>query len=349
MPKIGVVTLYGYTNYGNRLQNYAVQELLKRYGYETETLVTQKNLKPILKQVLMKFKAISGNVDAKRYLKLKSFSNKYIPIRKIYTRNMEISEKYAKQYDYFVVGSDQVWNPLIRKNERNNFFLKFAEKHQRLCISPSFGVREIPSNEKEAYREGLNGFNNLCSREKEGVTIIKTLTGKEAELLIDPTLALSYDSWSQIFETPPKKDIKKKYVLNAFLGKLPEEQLRQIYSAVEQEELELINVFKDESYSPGELLYMLSNAELICTDSFHFAAFSINFNRPFIVFRREGTFTEENMFSRLMTLLDMFKLQSREYSTLSLNNVMECDFTQSNRILTQERKKFFQYMDRLLK
>lgn len=36
--KIGIVTLNDYSNYGNRLQNYAVCRLLQNYGYSVETI-----------------------------------------------------------------------------------------------------------------------------------------------------------------------------------------------------------------------------------------------------------------------------------------------------------------------
>src|SRR5699024_11723880 len=37
LRKIGIITLNGYFNYGNRLQNFALQETLKRYNFEVET------------------------------------------------------------------------------------------------------------------------------------------------------------------------------------------------------------------------------------------------------------------------------------------------------------------------
>ena len=40
MPKIlGIITLIGYYNYGNRLQNYAVQEVLHSLGCNCETII----------------------------------------------------------------------------------------------------------------------------------------------------------------------------------------------------------------------------------------------------------------------------------------------------------------------
>ena len=45
--KIGIVTLFDSTNFGNKLQNYALQEILKQYA---EDVVTIKN-KPFPKSL----------------------------------------------------------------------------------------------------------------------------------------------------------------------------------------------------------------------------------------------------------------------------------------------------------
>ncbi|WP_049887916.1 hypothetical protein [Oceanobacillus massiliensis] len=39
MNKVGIITLNGYKNYGNRLQNYALQEAIKAIGFNVETIV----------------------------------------------------------------------------------------------------------------------------------------------------------------------------------------------------------------------------------------------------------------------------------------------------------------------
>src|SRR5699024_789349 len=39
MKKVGIITLNGYKNYGNRLQNYALQEVIKQQGFEVETIL----------------------------------------------------------------------------------------------------------------------------------------------------------------------------------------------------------------------------------------------------------------------------------------------------------------------
>lgn len=39
--KVGIVTINGNENYGNVLQNYAVQEVLKEVGAEAETILNR--------------------------------------------------------------------------------------------------------------------------------------------------------------------------------------------------------------------------------------------------------------------------------------------------------------------
>lgn len=37
--KVGIITIIDYNNYGNRLQNYATQEVIKHLGFEVETII----------------------------------------------------------------------------------------------------------------------------------------------------------------------------------------------------------------------------------------------------------------------------------------------------------------------
>ena len=39
--KAGIVSLYGTFNYGNRLQSYASQEILRELGFDTEVIYVQ--------------------------------------------------------------------------------------------------------------------------------------------------------------------------------------------------------------------------------------------------------------------------------------------------------------------
>ena len=77
--KIGLATLYGNTNYGNRLQNYAVQEIFKNRGYETETLVCKNSTpKVLLRKVYHAVMAPLGNKKSKRMAEFNRFNRKMV-------------------------------------------------------------------------------------------------------------------------------------------------------------------------------------------------------------------------------------------------------------------------------
>ena len=64
MKKVAILTINDNLNYGNRLQNYAVQEVLKKNGLKSETINNQKGkygvyfyiqkLKDIVKKIVKK-------------------------------------------------------------------------------------------------------------------------------------------------------------------------------------------------------------------------------------------------------------------------------------------------------
>ena len=140
IKRIGIITLHGYVNYGNRLQNYALQEVLKNFSEEVETSVFSKfsvqsngtlsKIKKVFSKPLPQtMKAISNRINFlvnksiidQREGRFKQFSQKYINEKHI--NNFDELNQIAKETDYFVVGSDQVWNPYAVKYKEKYYFL----------------------------------------------------------------------------------------------------------------------------------------------------------------------------------------------------------------------------------
>ena len=205
-------------------------------------------------------------------------------------------------------------------------------------------METLPEELWEEYREGIEGFTELSCREKAGVDLIENLTGRKAEWIIDPTLALKRVDWECIMKKPRK--MPKKYLLWAILGTAGNEAKEDVYRLAREQGLEVIEVFGNKiAMGPEQLLYWLAEASLVVTDSFHFTAFSINFNTPFLVLRRQGNRYEETMFSRLQSLLEMFHLEERVWKPNIQKEVLECDFTRANECLAIEREKFYEYIN----
>jgi hypothetical protein len=136
MKNIAIVTLIGYTNYGNKLQNYALQEVLTQIGFNVETIVYEQintitSKRALFKKVKrLKNKDILDIIQSLNYRYYIYANAKQIAETK--ERRTKIFKNFAdayineiehpidinnfpadlvEKYDYFVVGSDQVWNP----------------------------------------------------------------------------------------------------------------------------------------------------------------------------------------------------------------------------------------------
>lgn len=352
--RVGIITLYGLYNHGNRLQNLAIQKMLEDRGFTCESIVCRKSrIKEFARIGIHYFKSKFGKQESVRYMNFYRFVRKYMHMRFLYTKSGLIPSSASKEYCYFIVGSDQVWNPEIRKKERDNFFLRFAKRDQRICLSPSIAVSEIEPQYRREYIQGLNGFRYLSSREEAGAGIIKELVDRTAEVLIDPTMALTKDEWHTYYT--PIKIPEKNYVLQLFLEPISKERKSKIQAMADQLGAVVLDIADPKSareyYSvaPDGFLQLIENAALVCTDSFHAVAFSINFNTPFYVFPRVAVLESSNkMYSRIATILRKFALEDRTEEHYDKNGMTVCEFVHSNEILNTERIKFYSYLDRCL-
>lgn len=349
--KIGIVTLFGYSNYGNRLQNYATQIILEKKGYDVETLVcVKKPIKEKFKYLIYESLALFNFSNTKRRHLFKKFCDNHLHINFVKTKNGLIPEKISEDYDFFITGSDQVWNPIIRKKEKYNFFLRFANPEQRIALAPSIAYPDIPKDCFTEYIIGLNGFQYLSCREQNGSELIEKMTNKKCETIIDPTLYVEASEWRKI---AGYEKIKNNYILLLFLGDISEELKKKIINYAKINEMKVVDLFSKNSTffnsDPLNFVRLIDNASLVLTDSFHGTAFSINLNTPFYVFDRKQNIYEANhMSSRIVSLIDTFKLNERYCKSVEINWTDKCDFSISNSILERERRKFRSYLDQCL-
>ena len=356
MKKIGIITLNGYHNYGNRLQNYATQEVLKSLGFFVETFLVKKinNKKQNNKKIWIKIPTKilsflkSGSIrkmKKRRYNVFKTFTLNYIA-----ETNFAITEKYIPdtlkdEYDYFITGSDQVWNPNYPEVSHIHF-LTFAPKYKRIAFAPSFGVSKINPEYVDNYKKWISDIHRLSVREKDGARIIKELTGRDAVVLVDPTLLLTKEKWLSIAKESKNKP-KSRFLLTYFLGEMPSKYRKQINKIAADNNLTVVNLndIRDEKtyvIGPNEFIDYINSCSLLCTDSFHGTVFSILYEKPFIVYKRVGS--SFSMYSRIETLLNKFDLNSRKAENIKTNeDVFNIDYSHVPPILEKERNKALKF------
>lgn len=347
----------GYFNYGNILQKYALQHTLKKFTKQTEIL-NYKDANEFLMYGYWSKKVQSKSIveNLKRFdqygiiknSKIKEFETRYTDTR----FDFDYIEDLVDEYDFFVVGSDQIWNPYWTADR---FFLTFAPREKRIAYAASIGLPKIPEEKKEYFRKNISGFDYLSVREEGAVKIIKELTGQEALLLPDPTLVLTPEEWLNVSRKPAwiKGKYANGYILTYYLREDPPPELKELSKKMN---LPLVNLMDARNYwhfvnSPEEFIWLFANASLIYTNSFHGAVFSILFKKPFVNREIVGDKSGINMSLRIPSLLKTFELESRiarPENNFKIDNLMEIDYNTREKVLLAEREKAFNFLSNAL-
>lgn len=380
MKKVGIITIYDNDNYGNKLQNYATQEIIKSYNQFDVCTIKNKDInvniyskfkssikkiikfcfKPIIKKIRPQTKFEHDSYLSKMLKKQrkKSFEefDKLIKKTKKFEYIQKPRKKLNSEYDYFVVGSDQVWNPSFNKptNEiKPLYLLSFADNNKKISFAASFGISKLPNEAIDDAKKAFNSFKTISVREEQGKRIIENLTGrKDVEVLLDPSMILTTQEWDKVAKKPSQIKSDRKFILNYFLGNLSDSRKEQIDKIAKENDCYIINIldYNDPFYvcGPSEFLWLEKNAFLICTDSFHSSVFAILYDKPFIVFDREEK-GMDNMGSRIDTLLSKFQLENGRYNGKEITKEnLEHDYTNAYKILEEERKKSKKFLGKAL-
>lgn len=353
-----VITIYDPNpNYGNRLQNYAVEQTIKKLGFNVKTLAFEKSCldwKFQIKYIIARLtnyhwsnKKVFGKYNMYKLKAFRHFNTKFL--NPIHIMNLKKITKIKT--NFFVVGSDQVWNPHFFKwgpLRKDLFLLTFADSRQKICFSPSFGIESLPYEWREYFKSNLSTIPHISVREETGTKIIKELTGQDATVLIDPTMMLTVDEWRKIAKKSKNVDYNKPYIFTYFLGNRSEQIQSDIKKYAREYGFKVYNLMdytQPEIFAsgPSEFIYFIEHASLVFTDSFHACVFSFLFNKPFLVYNRQSS-DMANMMSRIETLLSKFHLERKYVNSGLTNDIMECNYAEGFRQLEIERKKVIEFL-----
>lgn len=349
MKKVGIITITGLGNYGNRLQNYALQKTIEKLAFcRCETLINKScRIKGYIKKYLM----LNSKVLSERERTFQRFNEEFLHFSSIEINNFS-KDRRLLDYDCLVCGSDQIWNSDYPENDRANFGYFFPSV-KVISYAASFGTDAIAEKKKKRYAKFLKRMEAISVREEKGKELAEYLTGRDDICVhIDPTLLLTAEEWLPL-EKEPALYKGERYILKYFLGEKNNEINRKLEEYAKKHDLTIIDVIsKDSPYyniGPSEFLFLERNADLIVTDSFHSCVFAIIYKRPFIVVERKES-SLQSMGSRIDTLLNKFHLENRRYTGSDLVEIAHSsiDYSNVNRILEFERNESIQYLSKYL-
>ena len=368
MSKIGIITLYK-DNFGSILQAYSTCTYIDSIGNkcdileirQTNTLRSKISKLPAIFYRCLRYKSYFNDRKSIRInstkerkllsestrLKMSKFVEDTFRVRFV---NFKDLKKINKEYDFFITGSDQVWNGYYSYR-----FLCFADRKKRIALAPSFGS-EVKKYYKRDIRRGLDGFDVLSTREESGVKIIKELTGKDAIRLADPTILLTKKEWENFSNQGIKKE---NYILLHFLNKPNSVAIDTINLYLEKNdcnvycisnkytEYESFRNYKFLDADPYDYVSLINGANYVFTDSFHSTLFSLNLETQFLTFERQYLHNNPQN-GRIVDLLRRVNMQEHFVSNVALSNFEKEVQWSSQMLFGEEQLKLKKYIKKAL-
>ncbi len=365
MRSIVIVCMGGGSNFGACLQSYALQRVLASMGLDVRIWFPSK-LRYSLKSVFYYALNLSRLHDFWLWLRTpRSIWVKTTNLRRWHRKHYKSERLFlpfqlrrlVRNTDCFCVGSDQVWNTY--HHFCAELFLNFAGNKKRISYASSVGTFQINPIHEVAVKQFLRRFDNISVREETGRIVLEKLTGrKDIRRVLDPTLLIGKEDWLR-FADDAHFDflVPQRYIMCYFLADNSNyqndlEEVRRRFGvedvifipAAEAPDLRIKGARVCHGLTPTEFVWLLANATVVCTDSFHASIFSVNMGRDFVVFKRFVTDTAESQNSRLYDVLDLFKLQGRWFDKNLHSWSDPIEWSVTNVVLERERKKSMSFL-----
>lgn len=360
--RIGIVTYWTSTdNYGQQLQAYALQNVLRKSGHDPYLIRFAKSyMQTILDRILWYIRSPRAVIyrlsaegrhearEARRESHLAAiwqeknkerqfgaFQESWLSVSATVYHTLDELQDCPPAADVYIAGSDQIWGKPLLEPSSGVLFLDFGSMStRRIAYAASIG-RQLEETEKPVFRRYLRRFDAVSVREVSAQQQCSEV-GVRAQITLDPTLLLHADDYLPVRSECPGE----KGTLYAFLYcvnvKKPEEiyweqidgylskkglTARIVMSSGYHTGREIIDNHKSVFATIPQWLNMIAEAECVFTTSYHGVIFSIIMHRPFIVFK----LTEGHFWGndRLSTLLGSTGLTGRIFNpALSIEEQM---------------------------
>lgn len=360
--KIKIITCHDVYNVGASLQAYALQTYLKSLGHDVKTIDYKPDYlskhyrldivgnpkydKPLLKQAYLLAK-LPGRL---RMLPSKeafdNFTAKYLDLTRRYTSNEELKKEPPEANLYFA-GSDQIWNTAFPNGRDPAFYLDFAPNNTvKASYAASFATEDILEEWKPQVKQLLAEMNKISVREKSGLKIVEELGIPNAVQVLDPVFLLDRNFWASI-EQPLKHtrpyvllyDFDQKSEMVQFARRLANKNGWELYSVLSCNDCD--RCFSREG--PLTFISLVHHAEFVVSNSFHATAFSLIFQKQFIVFDRN-----EEINTRMRDLMSLVDLENCLYNNIQMEGLADINYPAVDAKLKEEIRKSKDFINKVM-
>lgn len=293
--KIGILTLHNAINYGAYLQAFALQSTIREMGYNAEIVNLEKH-NSIERLKLIKCKHPKRVVY--NYKLLKEFDK--------VKKQLFLSRKSVTEYSTIIVGSDEMWNVINGSFVHRREYFGEGIKADNI-ITYAVSANKVTSAEFKTITNNQIDFGNFRSisvRDDNTYKLVKDITRREVALVLDPTMIYPY--WEKHIVPCIVKNFILVYSFTTY-----EDEKVAITEFAKKNNKKIISVgsynpWCDENIcaTPFEFLGYIKAADYVITSSFHGVAFSILFNKKFVIYPQGK--------GKVLDIMNRFELHDRD-------------------------------------
>ena len=202
MKKVGILTEHRARNFGSCLQAYALQTAIEKLGHKAEIV----DYRPIAIEnsfgifIVDLYEQAKGSVGSlikffintivfsplryQREANFKTFRDKMFHLSSCHFPIFEENINKKLDYDAYVCGSDQIWNPKITRGlEPMYFAYPLNPKATKISYAASIGLSDISAYEKE-FKKYLSALDVITVREESAKKMLDNITEQKVSVLL---------------------------------------------------------------------------------------------------------------------------------------------------------------------
>lgn len=326
--EVGILTFHCSDNFGAMLQAYGLKRCLRANGvaadivrYEPPFLtgrhwripyIPGKGVGGLAAMGYGFFRNMrSGERFSRRRENMERFRKAYL-VEKGQPKILFLPGLRKLPYRRYVVGSDQIWNPNITCGLRRAYFGAFesVRKERVTAYAASLGGASLPERYRHEFSVLLRSLDAVSLRETGAVPYVQQFFSGKVEAVLDPVFFLGKREWEQVENAPERG----KYIL-AYATEPNRKMAEYVKNLSQKTGMAVVELRAaagggadvDEAAGPAEFLGYIHHAAYVVTNSFHAAAFSIIFEKQFLVF------AHSKVNERLASVLALHGLEDRFY------------------------------------
>lgn len=291
--KVSILTFQFAHNYGALLQAYALKKYIECLGhivniapYYPEWAQKEYAISPFAKGLSARKRVRLAIQYPRRKLLARAFhlfQEENLGLHKTFSTIKEL-EDYLNKFDCVIFGSDQIWNDRITGD--TNAYYGGNITTTRISYAASLGSFSLTPKQEQKLNFFLPRFKAISVREYTTEEKLKELIDKPIKTVTDPVFMLNSKEWEALCKPIAVNSRfmflyflhQDQYLLDHAIQYANEHGLT-IYEA--HPTLARFNRgCKVLSYvGPQEFLWLIKNAECICTNSFHAVSFCVIFKK----------------------------------------------------------------------